>query len=52
MATQPLIALASRSPRRRELLHQIGVHHTVLAVDVDFPQPWFGDLGVVKKKIL
>lgn len=32
---QPLIYLASRSPRRRELLTQIGVHHTVLDIDVD-----------------
>ena len=29
------IYLASRSPRRRELLSQIGVHHEVVAVDVD-----------------
>lgn len=29
------IYLASRSPRRRELLHQIGVHHEVVSVDVD-----------------
>lgn len=32
---QPLIYLASRSPRRRELLAQIGVHHTVVDIDVD-----------------
>jgi len=32
---QPLIYLASRSPRRRELLTQIGVHHTVVDIDVD-----------------
>ncbi|MCW8907691.1 MAG: Maf-like protein [Sedimenticola sp.] len=32
---QPLIYLASRSPRRRELLTQIGVHHTVIDIDVD-----------------
>ena len=34
-ARSPLIYLASRSPRRRELLSQIGVHHEVVAVDVD-----------------
>lgn len=32
---QPLIYLASHSPRRRELLLQIGVHHTVVGVTVD-----------------
>ena len=32
---QPLIYLASRSPRRRELLAQIGVHHSVIDIDVD-----------------
>jgi septum formation protein len=32
---QPLIYLASHSPRRRELLIQIGVHHTVVGVTVD-----------------
>jgi septum formation protein len=31
----PLIVLASASPRRRELLQQLGVPHVVLAVDVD-----------------
>jgi septum formation protein len=31
----PSIVLASASPRRRELLQQIGVVHEVLAVDVD-----------------
>jgi septum formation protein len=31
----PLIVLASASPRRRELLQQLGVPHAVLAVDVD-----------------
>jgi septum formation protein len=31
----PQIALASRSPRRRELLAQIGVRHRVVDVDVD-----------------
>ena len=32
---QRKILLASASPRRRELLNQIGVQHDVLAVDVD-----------------
>lgn len=31
----PRIILASASPRRRELLQQIGVAHEVLAVDID-----------------
>ena len=31
----PQIFLASRSPRRRELLHQIGVAHTPVDVEVD-----------------
>jgi septum formation protein len=31
----PSILLASASPRRRELLRQIGVPHEVLAVDID-----------------
>lgn len=35
MADTPLIYLASRSPRRRELLLQIGVHHEVVHADVD-----------------
>lgn len=34
-AGSPLIYLASRSPRRRELLLQVGVHHEVLHTDVD-----------------
>ena len=34
-ACSPLIYLASRSPRRRELLSQIGVHHEVVVADVD-----------------
>ncbi len=37
---QPLIYLASRSPRRRELLNQIGVPHEAVAADIDeTPQP-------------
>jgi len=32
---QPVICLASNSPRRRELLSQIGVAHIVLAADID-----------------
>ena len=31
----PLLVLASRSPRRRELLWQIGVAHSVAAADID-----------------
>jgi septum formation protein len=31
----PAIVLASASPRRRELLHQLGVPHEVLPVDAD-----------------
>lgn len=34
-ATDPVICLASMSPRRRELLLQIGVAHKVLAAHVD-----------------
>ena len=34
-AASPLIVLASASPRRRELLAQIGVPHVVLPVDMD-----------------
>ena len=32
---QPVICLASNSPRRRELLSQIGVSHMVMAADID-----------------
>lgn len=32
---QPVICLASNSPRRRELLSQIGVSHIVTAADID-----------------
>ncbi|MEZ5543016.1 MAG: Maf family protein [Pseudomonadota bacterium] len=35
MSGNPRIYLASQSPRRRELLHQIGVSHAVLKVAVD-----------------
>lgn len=35
MPAAPYIYLASRSPRRRELLAQIGVEHRVIAADVD-----------------
>ena len=35
MTSKPAIYLASQSPRRRELLQQIGVSHAVLRVDVD-----------------
>lgn len=33
--TNPRLYLASQSPRRRELLEQIGVGYSVLAVDID-----------------
>jgi len=35
MGNTAVICLASRSPRRRELLHQIGVDFNVIDVDVD-----------------
>ncbi len=35
MERHPHIYLASQSPRRRELLKQIGVHYELLAVEVD-----------------
>lgn len=35
MTAYPVVYLASQSPRRRELLDQIGVAHRVLAVDID-----------------
>jgi len=38
----PLLVLASRSPRRRELLWQIGVPHHVAAADID-EQPLPGE---------
>jgi septum formation protein len=34
-ARQPVVCLASVSPRRRELLSQIGVPHTVVGADID-----------------
>jgi septum formation protein len=34
-ARVPLVCLASRSPRRRELLEQIGVPHVVAVADID-----------------
>jgi septum formation protein len=34
-AAAPLVCLASVSPRRRELLNQLGVPHTVSAADID-----------------
>jgi septum formation protein len=39
----PRILLASASPRRRELLHQLGIAHDVLATDVD-ETPLPGDI--------
>ncbi|MEW8506943.1 MAG: Maf family protein [Candidatus Thiodiazotropha sp.] len=38
MKQTPVIYLASRSPRRRELLQQIGVTHALLDIDVDEAQ--------------
>lgn len=38
--TTPLIYLASRSPRRRELLDQIGIAHDVLDIEAD--ESWDG----------
>jgi len=39
-AGTPVIYLASQSPRRRELLLQIGIAHRVIAIDVDeTPEP-------------
>ena len=35
----PQIVLASASPRRSELLNQIGIHHLIKAVDID-ETPW------------
>ena len=35
MTKSPVVCLASMSPRRRELLAQIGVPHTILAAHVD-----------------
>ncbi|HEY5087321.1 MAG TPA: Maf family protein [Gemmatimonadaceae bacterium] len=33
--TEPNIILASASPRRRELLDLVGIHHTVVPADID-----------------
>lgn len=47
------IVLASASPRRRELLQQLGVMHEVLAVDVDeTPQPGEGAEQLVTRLAL
>ena len=35
----PQLILASASPRRSELLHQIGIRHVIKAVDID-ESPW------------
>ncbi len=35
MKQDPVIYLASRSPRRRALLHQIGIDHALIEIDVD-----------------
>lgn len=38
--SNPLIYLASRSPRRRELLQQIGVEHETISIEIDeAPRP-------------
>lgn len=39
--SSPLIYLASRSPRRRELLDQIGIAHDVLDIEAD--ESWDGE---------
>ncbi len=44
-AKHPHIYLASQSPRRRELLKQIGVHYELLAVEVD-ETPFAGEAPV------
>jgi septum formation protein len=45
-ATAPQLILASGSPRRRELLHQIGVPHIVQVADVD-EQPLPGEAAEI-----
>jgi septum formation protein len=35
----PRLCLASASPRRRELLHQLGIHHAVRAASIDETLP-------------
>lgn len=42
MQNPPCIVLASASPRRRELLEQIGVTYRVVVADVD-ESPWTGE---------
>lgn len=44
MSETPLLYLASQSPRRRELLDQIGVRYQVLPVDVE-EQAWPGEVA-------
>ena len=49
----PTIVLASASPRRHELLQQLGVPHVVLAVDVDeTPHPGESALQLVTRLAL
>ncbi|MES9925116.1 MAG: nucleoside triphosphate pyrophosphatase [Candidatus Thiodiazotropha endolucinida] len=38
MKENPVIYLASRSPRRRALLNQIGINHALLEIDIDEQQ--------------
>ncbi|QEI13158.1 Maf family protein [Cellvibrio japonicus] len=48
--SDPFIYLASQSPRRRELLHQIGVAHRVVSVDVaETPAPHESALVYVQR---
>jgi len=54
---QPVVCLASSSPRRRELLTQIGVPHTVISADIDetaFPceQPRDYVMRIARQKAL
>jgi len=58
-ASNPLIYLASASPRRSALLDQIGVPHRVQAVDVDetarggeAPEQYVRRLAVLKAETL
>ena len=41
----PQIILASASPRRSELLRQIGIRHLIQAVDLD-ESPWPGEAAL------
>ena len=37
--SRPPVVLASASPRRRELLHLVGIEHTVIPADIDETHP-------------